>query len=213
MAQLYPIYLRLAGEKCLVVGGGKVAQRKVKSLLKSDACVTVVSPRLTSELHRLKEEHKITYHAEEFKEGHLEGMQLVISATDNEEVNRRVAELCFSKNILVNVADDPGKCSFFVPAVVRQGDLSIAVSTGGKSPLLAARIREQLERTYGPEYAEFLELLGQVRIDLIQNIDQPEKRREILEDIVQSDILSLIKEKRYEDIKERIQNAYRGRGR
>ena len=212
MTAFYPLYLRLQDEKCLVVGGGKVAERKVKSLLDSGAAVTVVSPQITTKLQTLKDENKIIHKEEEFCEIHLTDVLLVISATNNEEVNRQVAQLCFTRKVLVNVVDDPPKCNFFVPAVVRQGSLSIAVSTNGKSPLLAAQIRRQLEKDFGPEYADFLELLGQVRLELLNSVPQEEKRREILERIVQSDILTLFKEKRYEEIKERVENAYRGCG-
>ncbi|MBM7855577.1 precorrin-2 dehydrogenase/sirohydrochlorin ferrochelatase [Desulfohalotomaculum tongense] len=212
MTEFYPLYLRLEGEKCLVVGGGKVAERKVKKLLESGADIVVVSPRLTPGLAALKEQARITHIERECQEKDLQDAFLVFSATDDEEVNRRVAEYCIKNKILVNIVDDPQRCSFFVPAVVRQGPLSVAVSTNGKSPLLAARIREQLENTFGPEYADFLELLGQVRVDLLQRVPEHHKRREVLEKIVQSDILKLYKEKRYDKIKERVQHAYRSSG-
>ncbi|MEG6615462.1 bifunctional precorrin-2 dehydrogenase/sirohydrochlorin ferrochelatase [Peptococcaceae bacterium 1198_IL3148] len=212
MTKLYPLYLRLNGEKCLVVGGGKVAARKVNSLLEAEATVTVVSPILIPPLAELEKKGQIEHIQRTYQEKDLEGAFLVICATDDKEVNRRVAAQCQQKKILVNVVNDPPQSNFFVPAVIRQGSLSIAVSTDGKSPLLAARIREQLEQTYGPEYADFLELLGEVRQDIIENVPDPETRREILQRIVQSDIISLIKENRYQEIKERVQNAYRSSG-
>ncbi len=212
MTVLYPLYLRLNGEKCLVVGGGNVAARKVQSLLESGADVTVVSPELTSKLSELKKQQKITHLEQEYTEDVLEDVFLVICATNIEEVNQQVAQDCFARKILVNVVDDPPKCNFFVPSVVRQGNLSIAISTNGKSPLLARSIREQLEKVFGSEYGEFLEILGQVRLDLLQTERDPEKRRIVLEQIVQSDILKLLKERRYEDIKERVENAYRRSG-
>lgn len=212
MTQLYPLYLRLNNEKCLVVGGGKVAERKIKSLLDAEAAVTVVSPQLTPALYVLKEQAKIKHIERTYQEKDLAGSFLVICATDNKELNRKVAEQCLARKILVNVVNDPPQSNFFVPAVVRQGSLSIAVSTDGKSPLLAARIREQLEKTYGSEYADFLELLGQVRVDILEKEPDPETRRKILEQIVQSDIINLLKEKRYDEIKERVQNAYRSSG-
>lgn len=212
MVKIYPIYLRLQAENCLVVGGGQVAGRKVKALLESEAAVTVVSPQLTTGLTDLKTQAQIKHIEREYQERDLAGMFLVISATNNEEANRQVAEHCFAKKILVNVVDDPPKCNFFVPAVVRRGLLTIAVSTDGKSPLLAARIRAQLETQYGDGYAELLELLGQVRQDLLENIPEPDRRREILERLVEPDVLLLFKEKRYDQIKEWVQSAYRSGG-
>ncbi len=209
MSVLYPLFLRLEGEKCLVVGGGNVAERKVLSLLESGAEVTVVSPKLSPVLSELKKQQKITHLEQQYSEEVLEDVFLVICATDVEEVNRAVAQDCFARKILVNVADDPPKCNFFVPSVVRQGNLSIAISTNGKSPLLARTIREQLEKVFGPEYGDFLEILGQVRMELLQNEPDPKRRRAVLERIVRSDILKLLREKRYDDIKERIENAYR----
>ncbi|MTI81985.1 MAG: bifunctional precorrin-2 dehydrogenase/sirohydrochlorin ferrochelatase [Firmicutes bacterium] len=209
MAEFYPLYLRLEKESCLVVGGGNVAERKVKKLLNSGAIITVISPRLTLGLLELKEKAQIRHIAREYKNQDLKDAFLVFCATDNKNVNQQVAEYCKDQKILVNIVDDPVKCSFFVPAVVRQGPLSIAISTSGRSPMMAARIREQLEDTYGPEYADFLELLGQVRMELLQSVSDDQKRREILEQILQSDILKLYKEKRYDKIKERVQDAYR----
>jgi precorrin-2 dehydrogenase / sirohydrochlorin ferrochelatase len=209
MPTLYPLFLKLKGKKCLVVGGGKVAERKVLSLLETEATVTVVSPQLTPVLTELKEQFRITHIEQEYQVEVLDGIFLAISATDAEEVNLRVAEDCFSRNILINVVDDPEKCNFFVPAVVRRGHLSIAVSTDGKCPLLAARIRADLEKTFGPEYADLLELLEQVRTDLIKNEPSPEKRREILEKLLQSDFLELFREKRLAEIEERVLNVYR----
>ncbi|MBO8136837.1 MAG: bifunctional precorrin-2 dehydrogenase/sirohydrochlorin ferrochelatase [Desulfotomaculum sp.] len=212
MTEFYPLYLRLEGQKCLVVGGGKVAERKVKKLLRSGAEITVISPRLTPALAAIKEQRLIKHIEREYREEDLKDAFLVFCATNNEEVNRQIADYCSRNKILVNIVDDPQRCDFFVPAVVRQGPLSIAISTNGRSPLLAARIREQLEKTFGPEYADFLELLGQVRMELLQNVPDPEKRRQVLEKIVQSDILKLYKEKRFDKIKERVEDAYRSCG-
>lgn len=209
MSALYPLFLKLKDKKCLVVGGGKVAERKVLSLLETEALVTVVSPLLTPKLAELKEQLKVTHLEQEYDTTVLKDVFLVISATDDEAVNRQVAEDCFFEKILINVVDDPEKCNFFVPAVVRRGSLAIAVSTGGKSPLLAAYLREQLEKNFGPEYADLLELLDQIRTDLIKNEPVPEKRRAIMEKLLQSGLLELFREKRFGEIEERVSNVYR----
>ncbi|MCL0049715.1 bifunctional precorrin-2 dehydrogenase/sirohydrochlorin ferrochelatase [Peptococcaceae bacterium] len=201
------MYLKLENENCLVVGGGRVAERKIKALLESGADITVVSPDLTPYLRELKEKGVIRHIDRKYQDSDLEGMFLVISATDDESVNKRVSEQCFARKILVNVVDDPPKCSFFVPAMVRRGDLTIAISTGGKSPMLAARIREQLEKQYGVEYAELLKLLGDIRQELKESVPDVEQRRKILERIVELGSLLLLNEKSYKDIKELVQDV------
>lgn len=212
MTQPYPIFLRLDKQKCLVIGGGKVAERKVKSLLQAGANVVVVSPQLTPGLTHFKEQGKIKHIAREYQPQDLSEAFVAICATDNKELNGQVADQCRKRNILVNVVNDPPKSNFFVPATMQRGSLSIAISTNGKSPLLAAHIREQLEQTYGPEYADFLELLGQVRQDVLHNVPDSHRRKRIMEKIIQSDIIKLLREKRYDKIKERIQHAYHSSG-
>lgn len=206
----YFISLDLAGKECLVVGGGQVAERKVRSLLECGARVKVVSPEISSGLKDMFEEGKIAYRCGFYDTSDLEGVFLVIGSTDREEVNRRVAADCSALNIIVNIVDDPGKSSFFVPAVVRRGSLTIAVSTDGKSPLLARKIREELEDAYGPQYGEFLDMLGDMREEIMNGISDSKDRRDIFENIVDDTVLKLLKEGRMDLVKERIMNAYRG---
>jgi len=194
----------------MVVGGGRVAERKVKALIESGAKITVVSPKLTTYLQQIKDKGTIKHVDREYKDGDVEGMFLVISAADNEDVNQRVSDQCFAKGILVNVVDDPPKCNFFVPAVLRRGDLTIAISTRGKSPMLAACIRGQLEKQYGSEYAELLKLLGDIRQELKQSVPDIKLRRRILERIVELGSLLLFDEKSYKDIKELVRDAGSG---
>jgi len=184
MYNYYPVYLSIRARKCLVIGGGKVAERKVKSLLGCRADVWVVSPSLTEGLTELTEANQIHYLPREYSLEDLEGCFLVISATDDEDTNRKVADDCLACNIPVNVVDEPDKCSFIVPSVMRRGDLCIAVSTGGKSPLLARKIRERLEELFGPEYAEYLELMGVLRKKIIREVHDKESRRKIFECLV-----------------------------
>jgi len=213
MSSHYPISLDLFQKICLVVGGGQVAERKVRSLLECGAGVKLVSPEITPGLRKLAAEGRIIYRAGSYHDGDLTGVFLVIGATDREEVNRRVADDCAGRNLIVNIVDDPAKCSFFVPAVVRRGALTIAVSTGGKSPMLARKIREELERAYGPQYGEFLELLGQLRKKVIKNETSEHKKMNRLEELLSEEILDLLKAGSLELVKERLQSAYRGSGR
>ncbi|MCL6638539.1 MAG: bifunctional precorrin-2 dehydrogenase/sirohydrochlorin ferrochelatase [Firmicutes bacterium] len=212
MSRRYTISLDLSGKLCLVVGGGQVAERKVRSLLECGAGVKVVSPGLSPGLRALAAEGRIDYREGPYVTADLDGVFLVIGATDREEVNRRVADDCAARNLVVNIVDDPGKGNFFVPAVVRRGDLTIAVSTGGRSPMLARKIREELERAYGPQYGDFLEILGRLREKVIENESDENRKTEILERFVSEEILGLLKAGRLETVKERLESAYRGCG-
>lgn len=212
MSRRYTISLDLFQKDCLVVGGGQVAERKVRSLLECGARVKVISPEITPGLGKLAAEGLILYREGFYQDSDLTGVFLVIGATDSEEVNRRVADDCAARNLVVNIVDDPGKGNFFVPAVVRRGALTIAVSTEGKSPMLARRIREELERAYGPQFSEFLELLGQLRERVVNNETSEQKKRNLLEELVSEEILDLLKEGRLELVKERLHSAYRGSG-
>jgi precorrin-2 dehydrogenase/sirohydrochlorin ferrochelatase len=193
MDHLFPVNLNLRDRKCLVVGGGRVAERKVKSLLQCGAEIWVVSPELTGELEKLAEEGAISFVSRHYVAEDLDGCFLVISAADDREANFSVADDCFARNIPVNVVDDPARCSFTVPSILRRGSLCVAVSTEGNSPLLAKKIREELENLFGPEYAEFLELMGNVRSQVIRDVADAETRRRIFECLINSDILELIK--------------------
>lgn len=210
MSGRYLVSLDLSNKRCLIVGGGNVAERKALSLLECDACVYVVSPEITPLLQSLAEEGRIIYRRGCYRSSDLEGVFLVIGSTGREEVNKQVAEDCLARNLIVNIVDDPAKGNFFVPATVRRGSLAIAVSTGGKSPLLARKIREELENVYGPQYGDFLDMLGDLRQKIIQNISDPGKKKEILESLVDDRVLSLLKEGRMDLVKEMLLSAYRG---
>lgn len=207
MALLFPMLVDLKQKDCLVIGGGNVARRKVELLLESEARVRVISIELCSELRKLFDEGKITWSKKRFQAEDLQKPFLVICATDDSTVNSEVSKLCREKAVPVNVVDDPSKCSFHVPAVLRRGDLTITVSTGGKSPLLSGYIRSELEEQFDNEYADYLELLGRVRERIALEISDSEKRREILECLLESDLLKYIKEDRKDKINEVIEKC------
>ena len=163
----YPIFAVIEDKPCLVVGGGAVGERKVRDLLASGAKVTVVSKTLTSSLADLASRGEIVYLSEDFADNQVEGMALVMAATDDPEVNAHVSAAAQARAIWVNVADEPEHCTFIVPAQVRRGDLTLAISTGGGSPALARQVREELQQHFGPEYGPYLDLLKRVRTRLL----------------------------------------------
>ena len=201
---LYTINVKLNNKNCLVVGAGNVSERKVKGLLESGANITVISPEFTEGILSLKEHPKLKLVAGEFQEDDLEGMFLVIIATNNKNLNSKIAALCNEKNILTNAADNPEMSSFFVPSVVRRGDLSIAVSTGGKSPALASKISSELLNRFDEKYEKYIYILGEVRDWAKAEVKDSLKRKEILTKLPEIDIDELIK--LYDDdlIRERL---------
>jgi precorrin-2 dehydrogenase / sirohydrochlorin ferrochelatase len=196
----YPIQLDIRGRNCLVVGGGGVGTRKAKSLLACGAQVTVVSPAVTDGLRGLAARGDIMLLEREYASGDLQGMFLVIGATDDEGLNRRVSADAERLRILCNISDRPEICNFILPAVVQRGDLVITVSTSGKSPALAKKLRKALQSQFGEEYAVLLNLMGAIRERLLAEAHAPEEHKFIFERIVHSDILTWIRERRLQNI-------------
>lgn len=192
MPDFYPIFLRLEEQPCVVIGGGRVAEGKVEGLLAAGAQVTVIAPRLTRALCAHVNSGKIIHLPRRYHPGDLAGAFLVICATDRQEVNRRVWQEAGANRQLVNVVDDPPHCTFIAPAIVRQGDLSIAISTGGRSPVLAVRLKERLQQQIGPHYARFLDLAGRLRRPLAQHVPDFETRKMLWYRLVDSDVLELL---------------------
>lgn len=190
---MYHLSLNISGQLCVIVGGGKVAERKVLSLLEAGARVRLISPQLTEKLHELAAAGELDWLARRFQPGDSGGALLVFAATDSAAVNEAVAEEAKAAGILVNVADAPELCGFQVPAVMRQGDLSIAVSTNGRSPALAAKIRQRLAEDYGPEYAVLLELLGKIRERTLAEERDGQTRRNLFEQLPHEELLLWIK--------------------
>jgi len=162
----YPLFLDTSGRRCVVVGGGHVAFRKVKPLLECGASVTVVSPEVCSEMQDLAEAHGVRLVLRGYQVEDLAGALVVIAATDDPVVNSRVSEEARGRGVLVNVVDDMHESTFIAPSYLRRGNLTVAISTGGRSPALARRIREKLEAELGEEYSHLSELLGEVRDEM-----------------------------------------------
>jgi siroheme synthase-like protein len=162
----YPVFLEMNDRPCVVVGGGTVAERKVEGLLAAGARVTVISPELTPALAALKEEGRLHHIARPYREGDLEGYEVAVAATDDGAVNAEVAAEGRRRRVWVNAVDDPPNCDFILPSVIRRGDIVIAASTGGTSPALARRLREELEAFLDEDYGPLAELLQEVRQEL-----------------------------------------------
>ncbi|HYT25139.1 MAG TPA: bifunctional precorrin-2 dehydrogenase/sirohydrochlorin ferrochelatase [Actinomycetota bacterium] len=172
MPPRYPILVDLAGRQAVVAGGGPVAERKARGLLAAAAAVRVVSPEVTPGLAALAERGEVTVRARPWRPGDLDGAVLVVAATGDPASNREVAEQGRSRGVLVNLVDDPDHGGFTVPAVLRRGDLTVAVATSGRTPGLAGALRRRLEGQFGPEWAELVDLLAADRGSLPGAADQ-----------------------------------------
>jgi precorrin-2 dehydrogenase len=177
---LFPMFLKLEGRSCLVVGAGKIGESKIRSLLTAGAKVRVVAPWATPAVVAWERAGVITSKAREFETADLNSTFLVVAATSAIEVNDLVYREAQLRQILCNVVDDPERCDFYYPAVVRRGDLQIAISTAGKSPALAQRLRREFEAQLAPVYAGWIEELGRVRKQLFGRRLDPEYRRKLL---------------------------------
>ncbi len=185
MNDLYPVFLKLAGKKCIVAGGGLVAKNKVEKLLESKASITIISPVLSKDLDALAMKKSLHVLKRKFRKRDLKDAFLVIIATDSRETNQWIANAAREAGILCNVADEPMLCDFYMPAVYQVGDLKIAISTNGKSPAVAKKIKQELSKLYGPEIAEILESLGKLRKKLFERIPDSRERCTILSNLIQ----------------------------
>ncbi len=177
----FPIMLRLEGRACVVVGAGRVAAAKAAGLLRHGAEVVVVAPNAVRGIREKARSGKLTWSRRRFSPRDVRGAFLVVAATDSAASNHAVFRACQARGVLCNAVDDPEYCDFFYPAVVRRGPLQIAISTNGNSPALAARLRKELERRFGPEWGAFVEHIGELRQQLLSaNMPLKKKREQIM---------------------------------
>lgn len=209
----YPVFLDLKGRRCVVVGGGPVAEGKVQGLREAGARVVVISPTATDPLARWAREGEVEWLARPYRRGDLEGAFLAIAATDDPETNRAVAEEAFARGVLVNVVDTPDLCLFIAPAVVRRGPVTVAVSTGGLSPALARRIRRSME---DPDlcrclaWAGLADLVGEVRARLRgRNVQVPPER---WQEALREEVLDLARRGEVERAREVLWRTLVGEG-
>ena len=195
--RLYPIIMNLERRRVIVIGGGPVAERKIMGLLETGPLITVISPELGQRLRELASEERIDWIAEHFDPSLLDRFDeiaLIFGATSSRQVNLMIHEAATKRKILCNIADVPDLCTFIVPAVITQGELMIAVTTGGSSPALARRIREDLEKRFGPEYAELTKVLGELRKLVLSAGGPSNENRKLFMEIVDSELLAALRE-------------------
>jgi precorrin-2 dehydrogenase/sirohydrochlorin ferrochelatase len=205
----YPVNLNLAGRRCLVVGGGSVAERKTEALLDSGAAVTLISPELTPNLASWVSQGRLIHCPRAYEKGDSAGYLLVMCATDSPAVNKAAATEAKQSGALVNVADTPALCDFTLPARLQRGGLSINVSTSGQSPALARELRNELAERYGPEYANYLELAARLRREWQNTCASSEERCQRWNEIKGFDpeVLELLRQGRKEEAEVRFRNG------
>ncbi len=194
MSSYYPVFLKLEGRPCVVIGGGAETEQRVRALVDAGAEVTLIAPDATENITRLA----ARWEAREYRSGDLEGAFLAVACTGDRSQNAAIFAEAEARGIPFNATDDSPHCSFIFPAIHRQGDLVVAVSSGGKSPALASRVRDRIAQDLGPEYAEFLDLLAGVRPEVTERYPDFERRREVWYRLVDSGALHHLREGRSE---------------
>jgi len=190
----YPVNLDIRGRDCLIVGGGGVATRKVRTLLACGARVTVVSPQLSESLRDLAQQGAVTLYQRPYRSEDLNGMFLVIGATDNTALNHEIHRDAEARNMLCNIADQPDVCNFILPAVISRGDLTVAISTSGASPAFAKALRREMEQRFGDEYAALLRLMRAIRNKLLSEPHEHEAHKPLFEALIQGGLIDRIRE-------------------
>ena len=194
MTSFYPIHVNIEGRKCLVVGGGKTAERKVKTLLRYGGKVVVITPKATEGIRRISQQKKIRWHKRAYKNSDLNHAFLAISATDDESLNREISREAKKRGILINVVDSLQNCDFISPSLVERGHLRLSISTEGLAPLLSKKIRQDLEKKFGSEYRQYTQLIAKVRRAILTNKEYSEKeKRKKLEHLLSLNIIGKLK--------------------
>ena len=201
----YPAFLNLKGKKAVVVGGGRIAERKVLTLLKAGADVTVISPRLTEKLAKQKETGRMCHIPRAYRQGDLKDGFLVIAATDSPEVNSMVAA---EAPCLLNVVDVPVECNFIAPSVVERGPLVFAISTGGTSPAFAKAVRKEIEKSYGPVFSGYLSFVKTLRSRAMREIADRTAREKFFKSLASADILNALRTKGLDSVKKSVMNRF-----
>ena len=209
MKNLFPIYIDLSGKKCLVVGGGKVAERKIKNILGFSPLLTVIAPVVTKKISGLAETKKIKWLSRKFRKGDISDCFLVFAATNDETLNQDIADICGSKNIPANIAKPGSSGSFIVPAFIFEGGVSVAVSTSGQSPMLARLFKQQLHKEIGL-YAKLLSVIRPFRARLLTANADSNYNKTLWDKFFTYPVLDLIEKGKIEKVKELAAKIFRG---
>ncbi|MGH2573528.1 MAG: precorrin-2 dehydrogenase/sirohydrochlorin ferrochelatase family protein [Actinomycetota bacterium] len=213
MAFGYPISLEVRGRKAVVIGHEAVAQGKVRGLLEAGAEVTVVAEEPAAALDRLERDGRARVLRRTYRAGDLEGAYLCVASSEDPEIRAAIHREGRARGVLVNVMDDIPHCDFAAPAVVRRGDLVIAISTGGRSPALARRLRIELSKQFGPEWEGLLDLLGTVRGETLASLPDPRERSSRWQQALDTEeLLALVREGRQEEARIRLLDRLVGEG-
>ncbi|MDY6824992.1 MAG: bifunctional precorrin-2 dehydrogenase/sirohydrochlorin ferrochelatase [Thermodesulfobacteriota bacterium] len=188
----YPVCLDIRDKQCLVVGGGSVATRKVESLLAYSGSVSVVAPTVTETLATMAENGRITLARRGYDATDADDVFLIIGATNDARLNRKIKSDADERNILCNIADFPEACNFILPSVIQRGDFQVTISTAGKSPAFAKHMRKQMETQFGQEYGVFLDLMGVIRGKLLGETHAPEAHKPLFQRIITGGLLDMI---------------------
>lgn len=205
----YPVYLNLKGREVLLIGGGTIALQKLPALLEGEATLTVVAPEALPEIEQFAKEGKIRWHRRSYETSDLESVSLVIAATDDPELQKRVAAESRERKIWVNVVDVPPLCDFIAPAIVRRGEIQIAISTGGAAPALAKFLRKRMEEWVGPPYEALVSLVQRWRPDILKL--PKEKRNRLWEALINDAVLDELRHKGPEAIELRLKEWIDGK--
>jgi siroheme synthase-like protein len=192
----YPIYIDIEDRNVLIVGGGTVCARKAETMMRYGGRVTIVSPAITDEIAAWEREGTLAVRHKTYEDADLDSASIVIASTDDPCVNARVARDCRRRKIPVNVVDVTHLCEFIVPAIVQKGSIQIAISTGGKSPALGRTLKEDLQRTVGPEYAEVNDLLGTLRTSAKSVLPADTDRKRFFDGIIAAGVLDMLRDGR-----------------
>lgn len=199
----YPVMIKLKSKKITVIGGGKVAERKIETLLYADGNLEVVSPIVTERIQTWAESNQLTWLKKKFEPSDVHRSFLVIAATNRREINQQVAEAVNDFQLL-NVVDDPNNSNFIVPSSFRQGNLTIAVSTSGSSPGLAKKIKRELAQQFDETYADYLEFLQFCRVEVKQQVKNPDIRRKLFKQLLEDEFFELTRSGKQNERKKRF---------
>ena len=198
--EYFPVNLDIRNRTCMVIGGGKVALRKTQGLLRCSGNVTVISPKIEQELKNLVQMKQITWKDRPYRTEDLQTAFLVIAATDDHVIQKAVYREAEERNLLVNVADVPKMCNFILPATVSRGDFSLSISTSGKSPALAKKLRKELEKQFGLEYDLLLKILGRLRPYVLAKERPHEENKILFEKLLHPDLIDWVRQKNWSAI-------------